>query len=537
MSRPLLRRALAHALTLAVLPAAAHATEASAVDAPAAATRNSAMTIEVSAGARASAERTSSFAADNDGSATSTDPEIGSRITLSLRADTHDSLSGMRAEVVAAVDSQGIWSGAPTLAGDRRPGDVSGTAMLTEAWAGMSLGGSDENNHKVGIRFGLQRSQWGLGLLANDGRAYLKSDANSWFALPWVGDRVLRAQVWARPMAGTSSPLRGLILTAAVDRVASDDVLSPIADPSFLAVHDTEVAWQGIFAARMMLSKTDSAGIYYVYRDQKQEGGGDIRVHAIDGTFDIGVAKSDAMTLRLSGEAVGLFGKTTLAPTPEFPEHDIGQFAAVVRAHLVMGKLSGLFDIGYFSGDATADDASVNNFKADPNFQQGILLFRRIVGWQTARMRGTASDPDVVGYPNQDLDRLSTGGSLSSALTFFPRVGGNLGPVEVYGGLLLALSPQPIQDPFHTRTVGGGGARNAYAQSPDGMLLGTEIDGGVRARFGIGGGMLLLAGVEYGVALPGGALAGMEAASGGSATVHGGRVMLTLTGAPNKGGK
>ncbi|MEY3013714.1 MAG: hypothetical protein RIT45_2449 [Pseudomonadota bacterium] len=540
MFRPLYRRTLAGAAALSLLagPTIASAIEATAVDAPSAATPSDAKTtIEVTAGARAGAERSSAFAADNNGAQAPSDAEIGSRVTLSLRADTHASMRGARLEAVATVDSAGVWSGTPTLAGDRRPGDVSAPAMLTEAWASLSIGGDSDTNHLVGVRAGLQRSHWGLGLLANDGRSYLGSDATSWFQYSWIGDRVLRGQFWARPWAQSNSPLRGLLLTAAVDRVASDDVLAPLQNPGFLAFHDTDVAWQGIFAARMMLSKRDSVGIYYVYRDQQQSGGGGIAVHAVDAAFDIGVIERDGMTLRLSGEAVGLFGTTTLAPTPEFPEHDVAQSAAVVRAHLTLGKLQGLLDIGWFSGDASTDDSSINNFKADPNFQQGILLFRRIVGWQTARMRGTASDPDVVGYPNQDLDRLASGGAVTSALTFFPRVGGNLGPVEVYGGVLIALSPQPIQDPYWTRTQGGGAARNVYAAEPDGMLLGTELDGGVRARFVLPGKMLLLAGVEYGVALPGGALAGMDTASGGSATVHGGRVVLTLTGAPNQGGK
>ncbi len=539
MKRDLSWRALAGAaaLWLCATPAPASAVESAAVDAPAAATATGKMAVEVGAGVRASAEYASSFAADSAGTATPADPELGSRLTLSLRVDSRDAMRGLRAEAVVAIDSQGVWAGAPSLAGDRRPGDVTGTAMMTQAWVGLSLGGDDLNNHKAGVRLGLQRSHWGLGLLANDGGAYLQSDATSWFAMPWIGDRVLRGQFWARPWAGTNTALRGLIVTAAIDRVATDDVLAPLTNPGFLAIHDRDVAWQGIVAARMMLSKTDSLGLYYVYRDQKLDGGGSIAVHAIDGAFDVGVIDDGATKLRVSGEAVGLFGTTTLAPTPEFAEHDIAQFAAVVRAHLTMGRLAALVDLGYFTGDASADDGSVNNFKADPNFQQGILLFRRIVGWQTARMRLTASDPDVVGYPNQDLDRLASGGAATSALTLFPRVGGTLGPVEIYGGLLLALSPQPIQDPFHTRTLGGGAARNAYAQAPDGVLLGTELDGGLRARFGLGGGLLLLAGVEYGVALPGGALAGMEAASGGSATVHGGRVLLTLTGAPNQGGK
>ncbi len=481
-------------------------------------------------GARLAAERSGAFRVDAAGAEAPDGVELGSRLGLGLNLEAQPPEGGMRVEGNVGVELwQGVFSGRPTLAGDRRPGDLWNAAQLTEAWAGVSLGARDAE--KVGLRAGLQLSQWGLGLLANDGRSYASDGPGSWFSLPYVGDRVLRTAVWARPWAGTTSNLRGLVLSLAVDRVASDDITLPIVKPGFLALHRDEVAWQGIFAARMHLSERDWLGLYYVYRDQRTAGpvgvgGKSLTVHSADLACDIGLVDSADLTLRFAAEAVGIVGTTTLAPTPDFPTHDVLQGAAVGRFDLRMGSLLALLDLGWFSGDSSADDSTIGNFKADPNFQQGIVLFRRIVAWQTARMRRTASDPGVVGYPNEDLERLSSAGSVTSAITVFPRVGARLGRAEIYGGLLLALTPTPIADPYHSRVHGGGAARNVYGEAHAGPLLGAEVDAGVRMRFDVvPDGAQLVAGVEYGVALPGGALKGLDG------NVHGGRVVLTLTGA------
>ena len=484
------------------------------------------VTFEVSLGGRVAGERSSAFAVDAAGAKAPDAVEVGSRASLGLRLLTNDALGMLHLEARAGLELvQGVFTGRPTLAGDRRPGDIWNPAMLSEAWAGLSLGAS--GNETIGLRSGLQLSHWGLGLLANDGRNYLSGDATSWFSLPYVGDRVLRTALWTRPWAGTNSPLRGLLLSFALDRVASDDITLPMKDPGFAAWNTDEVAWQGIFAARMFLSKTDSVGLYYVYRDQQHSDGKWLKVHSADVAIDLGLVQTDDLALRLSGEAVGIFGQTTLGPSPDHPEHKVRQVAGVLRLDTRAGKLRALFDLGAFSGDPSADDDVVSNFKADPNFQQGILLFRRVVGWQTARMRGTASNPDVVGTPNEDLERLASGGSVTSTITLFPRVGARLGPAEVYGGLLLALSPTPIADPYQTRTKGGGVARTVYGKAVEGSLLGAELDGGVRMAFDLVGNTQLLAGVEYGVALPGGAMAGLDQ------NVHGGRIVLTLMGKPD----
>lgn len=500
-----------------------------------------AVTIGLSLGARAVAERSSAFAVDDRGAQAPDAVELGSRAVFDLHLDARNPGATLRAEGHATAEiAHGVFGGRPTLAGDRRPGDVWNPLLVTQAWLSARAGGDGADRRFVTIRAGLQLSQWGLGLLAHDGRVGLE-DAASWFQLPYAGDRVLRAIVLAKPF--TTGPLRGLLLSLAFDRVAADDILLPQQSPGIVAWHPDEVAQQGIFAARWMLSQSEYIGAYYVYRDQAHSDGKWLRVHSADLAWDIGLigdtsgapaatqgATEDApaevpTSLRLQGEVVGIVGDTNLAPTPEHPEHRVRQLGGVLRLRGASGVLRGMLDLGWFSGDASADDDVIGNFKADPNFQQGILLFRRIVGWQTARMRLTASNPDVVGVPNEDLERLASGGAVTSAITIFPRVGARLGAAEVYGGLLVALSPTPISDPFHSRTAGGGSARTVYRQAPDGLVLGSELDVGVRMRFALPSlPLAVLAGVEYGAVLPGGVMAGLDG------PIHGGRVLVTLVG-------
>jgi len=83
----------------------------------------------------------------------------------------------------------------------------------------------------------------------------------------------------------------------------------------------------------------------------------------------------------------------------------------------------------------------------------------------------------------------------------------------VYGGLLCALAPSAPLDPFHTRTKGGGLARNFLGAKPDGPLLGVELDVGASWSWELPQkGALLQLQLEHGLLLPGGALGGADGA-------------------------
>ena len=430
----------------------------------------------------------------------------------------------------------GIISGGtdPAIAGERLPASDFDYHRWTASWLEV-LGG-----HTWGMRVGQMMSHWGLGLLANDGMQRWDSRADGWFELPTTGDTTNRALLWTRPWAGTNSVLRGLVLSVAADRVVRDDIQvgAPTRPPSIFTPHDTEPAIQAVFASRMYLAKKQWFGLYYVNRDQQHDGGGYratngryINVHVLDlaADFDWRAAGSG---LRVQAEAVGLYGETSLSPTPEHPVHTIEQTAFAAKVRYDRHRVRFEVDLGYFSGDSNADDQYIRNFKADPNHQAGLVLYRRLLAWQTGRATVTASNPMIIGQPPQDIERFASGGSVTNTMHVFGKAGARVSQnLELYGGVLLAVAPSLPSDPFHTRTVGGGEPRNFLGAPPSSRLLGTEIDAGFCFRWPFGGsGLAFTIRVEYGVLAPGGALQGPNGDE--LDLIHGGRAVMAFGGAP-----
>jgi len=515
-------RSLAAALATAAglaLPLSASAEEcAEPAAAPAAVTAADAAeagTLQLTGLARAGLARSSAFGVDRNGARSRSDAQGQSRVVLRLDADSGRRLGDFGVQAALGADiASGTFAGRTTLDGDKLPGSRFDGFLPTQAWLGVSL------RDLATLRAGLMSSQWGMGLVANDGNHALDGRRDDWFVLPGTGDRVARAQLTLQPFGRDTTRLRGLFLAGGIDRVIED---------ANAVYTKSDRATQGVFAARMFFSRVQSAGLYYVYRDQTFGTSAHpyLRVHVIDGTFDFDF-RSEGRGLRLQGEGAVIVGRTNLAPTPSFPEHDVLQGAAIARARWTAGR-TGLrleLDGGFFSGDDNLDDVAQNAFKANPNYQQGILMFSQVLGWQSGRARVTAADLRYVGYPSADLDRLATGGSVTSAVTAFPKVGWRFCEcLEIYGGVLLAWAPRTPVDPFSTRAVGGGQPRTFLSQAPDGSLLGSEFDLGVVGTLAPRAWPVSMAlRAEYGVLVPGGALAGLDADS----PIHGGRLTLSV---------
>lgn len=480
---------------------------ASAPVAPAAA-KGGTFTLSASAAGRVHAAKYDSFAADHQGTKSANDLELGSRVIARVDVDIKQKRPGWRLQLRGTAEvAHGVFSQRHVLIGDKLPPVGFDAFLPTELWLAASY------KQLAGVRFGQMTSQWGTGMLANDGFAMLDERRDDWFALSQVGDRVNRLLVWTRPFAEGKSALRGLALFLAADRVVQDDIVDPEpgAIPWAAMPNATQKAEQVVAAARMYLHEKRWVGLYYVMRQQEHADGKSLTANAIDLAADLDFrdANKGRDGLHVTAEAVTLFGKTTLGPSPEFPEHDIAQVAFSTRARWTSGKLRLELDGGYFSGDPSTDDATINNFKADPNFQQGMVLFRRVLAWQSGRARLTASNLDIVGRPNEDLDRLATDGSVTNSITIFPKAG--IEPIDglqIYGGVLFAFADAALVDPFHTRTLGGGEARNYLAAKASDSLLGTELDVGIRYRLDLFGVSSLWLRGEYAVLMPGGALQG-----------------------------
>jgi hypothetical protein len=463
----------------------------------------------ISAAARATAARTSPYAVDPNGARSSGDLQGASRITLRGELDSGDRLGSLGVKLRLGGDfATGTFTGEPTLEGDRLPGSRFDAALLTEAWAGVAV------KDLVDLRAGVMTSQWGMGLVANDGGQAFDGRRDDWFSLTSTGDRVARAILVVQPFGRFESSLRGLFLAAAADRVIED---------ANARRADGDVANQGVFAARFYAAKNRWAGLYYVYRDQTYASGRFLRGHVIDGTFDFDLG-DHGEGLRLQGEGAVILGTTSLAPTPEHPEHDVRQGAAVARVRYDLRPIRLELDAGWFSGDQKPDDGTLTGFKANPNYQQGILLFSQVLGTQSGRARLTASDRQYVGQPADDLDHLATNGSVTSAVTVFPKVGYRHSDLlEVYGGVLLAFAPEIPIDPFTTAVSGGGQPRNALGNAPTSSMLGTEVDLGVSSTLAPDGlPVSFQVRAEYGVLLPGGALSGLDS------PIQGGRLTVAL---------
>ncbi len=400
----------------------------------------------------------------------------------------HDLMSGV---VLGGADFEGI---------DAPYTDDADEHQLRAAYARLSLG------QGLTLAAGAMTSHWGLGLLANDG-AHGWAPSNAMFSDPRGGDRVLRFLLATGPHAD-----QHVFAFAAIDKVLGDDVL----------IGDDE-AWQAV-AGVMLGAPTaeQQLGLYGVYRSQEAADGDRTEVGVIDLYAKVH-HRMDTLTLKAELEAALIVGTSDLAPTADHPTHDVLQFGTALRLSLDACLGGVALDVLYASGDAAFDDDTQTGFRADRNFDLGLLLNDVVLAARTSRTPIRAADPTLVGVPAEDLERLPTRGSATNTLTFFPR--GWFRPtagVELYGGLLIALSASDESDAFNAR-VSGGAPTNALGGEPS-LLVATEIDLGARFSTLLWGTRLVL-GLEGAILFPGAGLSGPDGL--GEDPIIGGRALLT----------
>lgn len=394
----------------------------------------------------------------------------------------------------------------PSLAGDGYPETPGFEHELRKGFVRASLA------RYLHVSAGWMTSHWGMGLVANDGD-HGWAPGNAQFADPRGGDRVLRAQLATGPLGdvGFAAAVGGDILSD--DVITRDDVLL-----------EGDHARQIAAAVMIGQGKAHGAGFYAVFRHQEALDGSatDVRVFDLTARTRFGIGGGAELSFEAEGAVVT--GTTELAPTTTFEEHDVLQAGAAVRAALDAGAFGTVIDVFLASGDQNLDDVEQNAFKADPNFEMGLVLFHEVLAAQTARGVATASDLTLVGFPSEDVDRIATRGSASDTVAVFPKL--RVRPIdglEAYGGILFAWAAVPLVDPFNTR-IGGGTPRNALDGGP-GNYLGTELDLGARYRLNAGG-FDATVGAEFGTLRPGSALTRARFVS--MEAVHLGRLMLNV---------
>lgn len=380
----------------------------------------------------------------------------------------------INAEVEGYVYS-GQLLGSNDVDGVDMPADQSDELYLKTAFLRVSLGPI------LTVGGGFASTSWGLGLVANGGNRDRDWDAGAArFADPYLGDTNLRLLV----ATGPHGPVQ---IFGFRDVVQEENTFLP---------GDEATQYGG--GVRIGSPKGPSGGVYLVHRDQEASDGDTTRASAIDVAGRWPIQFDDGASMLIEGEVVYIKGETELAPTFDNRTHRVQQFGAALRTRFQLGRVGLVLDALFASGDQDLSDSDQNAFRADRNYELGLLLFRYVTAAQTGYAPTTASDPNLVGVPSEDLNRFPTQGAVSNTIAFFPRVYYRpLPTLEIYGGPLVAFSQVPLIDPLNT-TYNGGVARNAFDGDP-GNYLGTELDLGVR-------GYIDLAGVELHLRLEGGVL-------------------------------
>ena len=373
------------------------------------------------------------------------------------------------------------------------------------------------------LSLGVTSPHFGLGLVSNRGDHGWNA-GSAQFANPVAGDRALGIRLASGPWTSASvMVVAGLsvggatpdgvdLLSETLPTIATDDIM-----------RDTDRVIQAALALTFKQDQAHHGGVYTAFRHQVSDTGRGFTVAIVDGyvstTHHI---LSEQLALKLALETVGIIGTTTLGPNPSFPEKLVLQGAAAFQGVLDAGWMGGALDLTLASGDADPYDGIMSAFKADPNYQQGFLLFHQMVALQSAYATHTASNLELTGSPAPDLDRYPTRGSISNAIAFFPRL--FMRPhheLEVYSGPLVAFALAPQADPLMTKYAGGA---LTNSMGGNGRYLGTELDLGVRSQIRVMG-ILGHVGTELGYLIPGDALSPPDEPG---MPIYGGRVFLHL---------
>ena len=305
----------------------------------------------------------------------------------------------------------------------------------------------------VAISFGLTRSSWGLGMLANDGRQRPLAGGASPFGYSRTTDRVVRAQVAVFPLGRTlgsgqrsESSEPPLTIALAGDAVIEDDN----ADWS-----EGDRTWHAVGAVRGSFAGF-LGGIYGVHRRQTHALGGETAVTLMDLYVRQEMSASD---VRIWGEleAAVSFGETTYAENPLVPgEQTILAGGGLARVGVQSGAFGLVLEAGYASGDDNTYDNEQRAFTFDREHRVGLLMFRESLRKATAVSAANIEDPDYRASPPRGYERTATAGAVRGAIYVNPRV-----TVEITEGLtamagyLHARSDGVYTDPFQSGLMGG----------------------------------------------------------------------------------
>lgn len=317
------------------------------------------------------------------------------------------------------------------------------------------------------VELGLMTSNWGLGMLANDG------NQDPMFGRNDLGDRVIRARVTARP--GHWRGKEG----AAANRVNVTGGFDFVLDDDLATFADGQLAFQ-VLGSLLVLDENARRGVYFVYRNQQEpEDLGRTSVFVVDGYIDRSFELPKGVKMRLAMEGAGIFGQTSRALTyQEREDLDVSSGAVVGLASLSFfeDKLQSHGKVALASGDANPDDNKSTQFTFDRNFSLGSVLFDQLLGSVALGSHRLVTDPEISGQPPRGVDAIVNEGAAGGILALQKVVEGNPLPwLNLKAGVLLALATADHRQPFYS-TRGGGTPFNHHNKPVTSPVLGRELN-------------------------------------------------------------
>ncbi|NCG22124.1 MAG: hypothetical protein GWP91_24170 [Rhodobacterales bacterium] len=341
------------------------------------------------------------------------------------------------------------------------------------------------------LELGLVTSQWGLGVVANDGAT------EPMFGRADFGDRVLRLRATQLPNDSGPPPKTSWLYTGAVDLVVADD---------FAELAEDQQAIQGIFSVLGLGRRGSEVGLYGVYRQQWENlDGRQTQAAVVDGFVDATKKLNDDWSLRTAVESALITGRTNKSLTYNARDNlgvlSLGAAGIATLAgpdHVLQFHLLG----AYASGDGSADDGISNDFTFDRDYGAGMVLFDEFGGAIEANTWRLLTDPDLSGQPPDSIEAIVTEGAFRKAAYLQPVVEVQPTPwSDVRAGVLVAFATAPASEPYNSYRAGGV-PTNHLNKPADGRLLGTEFDwslavghpadtDGLRSSFTLQGGHMI----------------------------------------------
>jgi hypothetical protein len=355
------------------------------------------------------------------------------------------------------------------------------------------------------VQLGQMPSQWGMGMVANNGNGENASD----FGDARYGDIVDGALFATKPLVGLLGPKSEFaqqLVTAVAGEVVYRDRVAQLVVKNGTGLQIGDVAWQGVAAVLYDPSDRTRFGAYVARRVQSfAASGGNLHIWVYDAYARHSRPLENGIVLSFEGELAQIYGGTTHAPNLAAPGMTrVSQQGAALRAGAARGQIEAELEGGYASGDQNPFDDQATNFQMNRDFKVGLVLFDEVMMFQTQNAARRLSDPTLLGAPPPGLDLFPSEGAVTNALYLKPTVRYKpqlfSGTLKLVASALFARAPQPVLDPYQalinsaTKNTFGADAHRNY---------GVELDGAASIQGRIGGPLGYETGVQFGYLIPG----------------------------------